>query len=463
MSAGNRFGVVSIFLCVAMPVMRTDGAVPTVSTRQAVAGARKPNIVLIVADDLGYGELGIQGARDIPTPNIDRIAGQGVRFTNGYVSCPVCSPTRAGLMTGSYQQRFGHEFNPGPNEANDPSFGLPWSEVTLAERLKSLGYATGMVGKWHLGVRPELQPTRRGFDEFFGFLGGAHNYINPRRGSIQILRGTARIAEEAYLTDALAREAVDFIDRHKAEPFFLYLPFNAVHAPLQATRRYLERFPAIEDPKRRTFAAMLSAEDDAVGRVLSTIRESGLEEDTLIVYHSDNGGPTPQTSSSNLPLRGYKAQVLEGGIRVPFLMQWKGHLPAGKVYDSPVITLDIHPTTVAAAGGSIPAEAVVDGVDLIPFLTGTKTGRPHDHLFWRFGQQSAVRQGNWKLVRMGEREPQLFDLSKDVREMNDLSLAHPQKRAELEALFQAWNAELAEPRWPQEGARARRVQRALRR
>ncbi len=458
MSAGKAFAAVSIFLCAAFSVLVL---LPAAATSAGAVEHRKPNIVLIVADDLGYGELGIQESKDIPTPNVDQIARRGVRFTNGYVSCPVCSPTRAGIMTGRYQQRFGHEFNPGPNEAADPAFGLPTTEVTLAERLRTLGYATGMVGKWHLGFRPELQPTRRGFEEFYGFLGGAHNYMNPRRGSIQVLRGTVHVEEEEYLTDALAREAVGFINRHKDEAFFLYLPFNAVHMPLQATSRDLERFAAIDDVKRRTFAAMLAAHDDAVGRVIAAIRNAGLQRDTFIIYVSDNGGPTPQTTSSNLPLRGYKAQVLEGGIRVPFLMQWTGHLPAGKVCEQPVIALDIHPTVVAAAGESLSADAKLDGVDLLPYLTGAKTSAPHDYLFWRFGRQSAVRQGNWKLVRMANREPELFDLSKDVREMNDLSLAHPQKRAELEAAIQAWNAELAQPRWPQEGARARRLQRAL--
>jgi arylsulfatase A-like enzyme len=412
-------------------------------------GPRKPNIVLIVADDLGYGELGIQGRKDIPTPYIDGIARRGVRFTSGYVSCPVCSPTRAGLLTGRYQQRFGHEFNPGHEEAPDPKFGLPRTETTLAERLKKLGYATGMVGKWHLGFRPDLQPTRRGFDEFFGFLGGAHNYLNPQRGMIPILRGTVRIQERDYLTDAFAREAVDFINRHKGEPFFLYLPFNAVHAPLQATEYYPDRFTGILDPKRRTFAAMLAAQDDAVGRVLATIREAGLENDTLVIYHSDNGGPTHQSSSSNLPLRGYKTQVLEGGIRVPFLIQWVGHLPEGMVYALPVITLDIHPTAVAAAGGTIPVEASLDGVDLLPFLTGEKSGAPHDRLFWRFGRQRAVRMGNWKLVMVPQREPQLFNLAKDISESNDLSSDHPGRLKQLEAAYRAWNAELVQPRWPQ--------------
>jgi arylsulfatase A-like enzyme len=299
----------------------------------------------------------------------------------------------------------------------------------------------------------------RGFDEFFGFLGGAHNYLNPERGMIQIFRGSTQTTEREYLTDALARETVDFISRHKQAPFFLYLPFNAVHVPLQATDRYLERFRAIEDPRRRTFAAMLSAQDDAVGRVLAAIREAGLEEDTLIIYHSDNGGPTVQTTSSNLPLRGYKGQVLEGGIRVPFLMQWKGRLPAGTVFDRPVISLDIHPTVLAAARVSIPPEAELDGVNLLPFLTGANRSAPHGHLFWRFGQQRAVRSGDWKLVRLPGREPQLFNLARDVREKNDLSQAEPARIEELEASYQAWNATLAEPRWPQTVP----VQRLLRR
>ncbi|MBM3496469.1 MAG: sulfatase, partial [Armatimonadetes bacterium] len=214
------------------------GAVPA-------AASRKPNIVLIVADDLGYGDLGIQGCKDIPTPSIDSIGKDGARFTSGYVSCPVCSPTRAGLMTGRYQQRFGHEHNPGPQNDADASFGLAADEITLAERLKEAGYATGMVGKWHLGYKPESHPTKRGFDEFYGFLGGAHPYfVQAGAGQAPILRGTDRADEKEYLTDAFGREAAVFIDRHKADPFFLYLPFNAVHAPLQAARKYTDRFAA---------------------------------------------------------------------------------------------------------------------------------------------------------------------------------------------------------------------------
>jgi arylsulfatase A-like enzyme len=421
-------------------------------------GAVRPNVVVILADDLGYGELGVQGCRDIPTPHIDSIAHNGMRFTSGYVSCPVCAPTRAGLMTGRYQQRFGFETNPGPEEHADPKFGLPREEATLAERLKSLGYATGMVGKWHLGYRAELQPTQRGFDEFFGFLGGATDYLPGARRSGRILRGTEVVDEPEYLTDAFAREAVSFIDRHSQQPFFLYLPFNAVHGPLQATDGYLQRFPNIEDTKRHTFAAMTAAMDDAVGRVLNELRRHKLEENTLIFFLSDNGGPTPQTTSSNGPLRGYKGQVYEGGIRVPFMVQWKGRIAAGKVYEAPVIALDIHPTVLAAVGESINPEWRLDGVNLLPYLFGERSDPPHDTLYWRFRTQRAIRQGEWKLVmsnRTGTWE--LYNLVEDIGEQRDLAAQKPEKVRELAAAWEAWNSELMEPLWERQTGRTRRA------
>ena len=269
----------------------------------------RPNIVVILADDLGYGELGCQGfAHDIPTPNIDSIAAAGVRFTNGYVSGPYCSPTRAAFMTGRYQTRFGHEFNPGPAQAAGETFGLPLSETTIADHLKDAGYATGWFGKSHLGYQPPFHPLKGGFEEYFGFLGAAHSYLDASadRGN-PILRGTTPTRDiHGYTTDAFAREAVDFIDMHKSSPWFCYLAFNAVHAPLQATPKYLSRFPNIRDEKRLPFAAMLSAMDDGVGSVLAKIRELGLEDNTLIFFFSDNGGPTRQTTSNNGPLRGFK-------------------------------------------------------------------------------------------------------------------------------------------------------------
>ncbi|MGH9632387.1 MAG: sulfatase [Bryobacteraceae bacterium] len=422
--------------------------------------ARKPNIVLILADDLGYGEIGQHSG--IPTPNIDSISRNGVRFTSGYVSCPVCSPTRAGLMTGRYQERFGHEFNPGPPQQASDDFGLPLEEVTIADRLKSLGYSTGLVGKWHLGYQPRFHPQKRGFDEFFGFLSGAHPYFpgeNPR-GNL-ILRGTEPVDEKEYLTDAFAREAVSFIRSRKQQPFFLYLAFNAVHNPLQATDKYLSRFSSVSDPKRRAFSAMLSAMDDGVGRVLSALDDAGLKDDTLIFFLSDNGGPTRQTSSRNNPLRGYKGDVLEGGIRVPFAMQWKRKLPAGTVYEHPVIALDILPTAVAAAGGSLSQKNPLDGVDLIAHLNSAQKKPPHESLYWRFGSQSAIRKGDWKLAVLDDGTPQLYNLAQDIGESKDLASSEAGKLKELQADYQAWNSQLAAPRW--EPRRRRRPRRPKRR
>ena len=411
---------------------------------------RRPNILLILADDLGYGDLGIQGCPDIPTPNIDSIAANGVRFTNGYVSCPVCAPTRAGLMTGRYQQRFGFETNPGPAQSAARDFGLPKSETTLAERLKGLGYATGIIGKWHLGYQPELQPTTRGFDEFYGFLGGAHPYLPKSRQQQEasILRGREPVEEKEYLTDAIAREAVAFVDRHKNEPFFLYVPFNAVHAPMEGAQKYLDRFKGIQQNLRRTHAAMLSALDDAVGRIVAKIRESGPEENTLIIFLSDNGGPTTQTTSSNTPLRGYKGQTLEGGIRIPFMMQWKGRIAPGVIEDRPVIALDLHPTATAAAGATVDPAWKLDGVNLLPYLTGAKIDRPHDTLFWRMGmRQRAIRHGDLKLVWSGRDQPELYDLAQDIGEARDLAGERPEEVKKLQALWQAWDKEMMAPQW----------------
>jgi arylsulfatase A-like enzyme len=419
---------------------------------------RKPNIIVILADDLGYADLGCQGCKDIPTPKIDSLAKNGVRFTDAYVSCPVCSPTRAGLMTGRYQQRFGHEFNPGPAKTASATFGLPKTEKTIADLLGAEGYATGIVGKWHLGYRPGFRPLDRGFDEFFGFLGGAHSYIDPGLGTQNaILRGNNPVDEKEYLTDAFTREAVAFISKHKSEPFFLYLPYNAVHTPMQASTKREDRFSKIEDKKRKTFATMLAEMDDGVGRILDELHKHELEENTLVVFLSDNGGPTKANTSRNDPLNGHKAQVAEGGIRVPFLIQWKGRVPRRKVYKEPVISLDILPTAIAAAGAKPSPDAKLDGVDLIPYLTGDKSGEPHEKLFWRFGAQQAVRAGDWKLSKQGAGQPKLFNLSTDIGEKTDLADKEPGKVKELEAAYKAWNSELKAPLWGG-NARARRRQ-----
>jgi arylsulfatase A-like enzyme len=422
-------------------------------------GTRKPNIIILLADDQGYADPGFQGCKDIPTPNIDSLAKNGVRCTNGYVSGPYCSPTRAGLMTGRYQQRFGHEFNPG-NGVGPNGPGLPVTETTLANRLKSAGYATGLVGKWHLGGAARFQPQRRGFDEYFGFLGGAHPYF-PGLG-VPILRGRSEVKETEYLTDALGREAVAFIDRHKQQPFFLYLAFNAVHTPMQATDDRLQRFLSIGDKQRRTYAAMTVAMDEAVGKVLKKLRSENLENDTLLFYFSDNGGPTMAgttiNGSRNMPLRGSKRTTLEGGIRVPFVVQWGGRLQGGTVYEHPVIQLDILPTVLAAAGVEAKPEWHLDGLDLYPFLIGRETQAPHQTLYWRLGAQMAIRHDNWKLVRYDPTadgpgaagnvtSAKLYHLAQDIGESNDLFAREPAKAQELEALWQRWNSQLAKPLW----------------
>ena len=417
------------------------------------APSQKPNILFIVGDDMGYGDVGFQGCKDIPTPNLDALAAAGVRFTNGYVSGPYCSPTRAGLMTGRYQQRFGHEFNPDGGKE-----GMPVSETTVAQRLKAAGYATGLVGKWHLGSMPEMRPLQRGFGEFFGFLGGAHSYVDAGG----ILRGTEQVKELDYTTDAFGREAEAFITKHQSEPWFLYLAFNAVHTPLQATDGRLAKFPNIADTQRRTYDAMMLAMDEAIGGVCKKLRETGQENRTLVIFISDNGGPTMKgtttNGSRNTPLRGSKRTTLEGGIRVPFIVSWQGKLKPG-VFTQPAIQLDLTATALAAAGLELNPAWKLDGVDLRPYLTGKRQGAPHDALYWRLGSQMAVRVGDYKLVRYdrnadtqtGRVEPvtaaKLYNLADDIGETKDLAADQPAKVKELQTRWDAWNATLAKPLW----------------
>ena len=434
-----------IYLCVYVLawLMATGGLTPS------DAAQPQPNILVIVGDDMGYADIGVHGCKDIPTPHLDSLARNGIRCTSGYVSGPYCSPTRAGLLTGRYQQRFGHEFNPGPDPTGE--IGLPLSEKTLADRLQAAGYATGMVGKWHLGNDKKFHPMNRGFQEYFGFLGGARSFF-PIGGNVpagaKLYRGFEPVDEsEAYTTDAFAREATAFIDRHTKEPWFLYLTFNAVHTPMHATDKYLARFADIQDEKRRTYAAMMSAMDHGIGAVLAKLDEQKLAENTLIFFVSDNGGPTQANASNNQPLRATKATTWEGGIRVPYLVQWKGKLPAGKSYDQPVIQLDIAPTALAAAGAEA-ADAKFDGVNLLPHFLGEASRPPHEALYWRFGPQMAIRMGSYKLVQgRGEQQRSLYDLAADIGETKDLSADHPEELKKLTAAYEAWNATLEEPRW----------------
>ncbi|HVW01447.1 MAG TPA: sulfatase-like hydrolase/transferase [Planctomycetaceae bacterium] len=417
------------------------------------AEAARPNVLIIVGDDMGYADVGFHGVKDIPTPHLDALAAAGVKFTNGYVTGPYCSPTRAGLLTGRYQQRFGHEFNPA-----GPRTGLPLTETTLANHLKSAGYHTGIVGKWHLGAQESMHPLKRGFDEFFGFLGGGHSYFNAGG----ILRGTEPVDEIDYTTDAFGREACSFIERHKGEPWFLYLAFNAVHTPMHATDDRLAKFPNVSSGRRRTYDAMMLAMDDAIGQVRDKLAATGQAENTLIAFISDNGGPTmagtTMNGSRNDPLRGSKRTTLEGGIRVPFVVAWPGHIRPG-VFDKPAIQLDLHATALAAADVVPRPEWKLEGVDLLPYLSGEKSGAPHEALFWRMGNQMAVRSGDWKLVRYDGNadtntgQPQrvtdarLYNLASDVHESKDLAATNPEKAQELQALWDEWNKSNVKPLW----------------
>jgi arylsulfatase A-like enzyme len=367
-------------------------------------------------------------------------------------------------LTGRYQQRFGYEFNPPDIFPGRRDAGLPLSETTMADRFKAAGYRTALFGKWHLGKGEKFHPMARGFDEFFGFPDGDHSYLDSEAGTDNpLLDGRKVVGATSYLTDALADRAVDFIKRQMSRPFFLYLAFNAVHTPMQAPDKYLARFPNIGDRRRRTYAAMLSAMDDGIGKTLAALRKEGLEENTLIFFFSDNGGPTMTgttiNGSSNAPLRGSKRQTWEGGIRVPFIIRWKGHLAEGKTDARPIIQLDVLPTSLAAAG--IKEQSKFDGVNLLPFLTGEKSGYPHEALFWRLGGQMAIRKGDWKLVKArqgflraaGPREfkdlddAELYNLANDIGERENLARARPEKVTELSAAWQSWNKELAKPSW----------------
>ena len=418
----------------------------------------RPNVVVIVADDLGFGDLSIQGNKQVNTPNIDSIAKNGVRFTNGYVTGPYCSPTRAGLISGRYQERHGHDYNPDGNYNDGPEVGLSLDESTLADAFHSAGYRTACIGKWHLGVTPQLMPTSRGFDEFFGFLPALHDYIHgppspdfkskipgQHRGSL--LRNTTVVEEKEYTTDAFGREGSAFIHRNQGKPFFLYFATNAVHTPLQATQKYLDRVAGIQDKQRKVYLAMVSGLDDAVGQVLTALRDTGAEDNTLIFFISDNGGVL-RNGATNGPFRGQKMSLWEGGIHVPYFVQWKAKIPQGVDIENPVAQIDIFPTSIAAAGIPTPKNKQFDGVNFLALAEQQSTTDVHEQLFWRFAGTWAVRDHNWKLLKNNANAtPQLFDLSTDLGEATDRSDEFPELVDQLTAEWQEWNKGNQDPRW----------------
>ncbi|WNJ19487.1 sulfatase [Pontibacter sp. G13] len=417
-----------------------------------------PNIIFILSDDAGYADFGFQGSEMMITPRLDRLAQSGVVFEQAYVTAAVCGPSRAGILTGRYQQRFGFEENNVPGIMDhylqtDDDMGLPLDQVTMADYLKAQGYRTALFGKWHQGNADRFHPTFRGFDEFLGFRGGARSYFpftadHPAsRQEDWLERGYRKFGEsDGYLADVLVDETIQFVERNQEQPFFVFLSFNSVHSPMDALPEDLAQFPELTG-KRKKLAAMTLALDRACGRLLDKLDELGMTEHTLVVFTNDNGGPTDSNASDNSPLSGTKANHLEGGIRVPFIMRWPAAIEGGKRFAPPVSTFDLLPTFLTAAGGNPDTLTHLDGVDLIPFLNGQEEGIPHDTLFWKKENRGAVRAGDWKLLRFPDRPAELYHVVNDPGEMHNLASEHPDKVRQLyKALFR-WEVTLARPKW----------------
>ncbi|ANQ52447.1 sulfatase-like hydrolase/transferase [Flammeovirga sp. MY04] len=426
-----------------------------------------PNLIVVMVDDMGWADTGFNGCKDIPTPNIDRIANEGVKFNQGYVTFPVCGPSRAGFLTGRYQDRFGYTTNPSIDPTNEIS-GLPVEEETMAQVLRKADYNNAIIGKWHMGTHPVFHPLNRGFDYFYGFLSGGHNYL-PEKLTLndlsevtekwgwyktKIIENHDKVEINDYLTDELTDATVRYINKQADDDqhFMVFLAYNAPHTPLQATEKYLSRFGHIKNKKRRTYAAMVSAVDDGVGRILETLEKKGIDENTLIVFLSDNGG-AKNNASRNAPLRGKKTDLFEGGVRVPFAMRWKGQIPSGQTYEKPISSLDIMATIVAQNKIKISKERPLDGVNLLPYLTGQNDGFPHDQLFWRKWEQNAmaIRDHYFKLVAnsdQNETDLMLFDIEKDQSETTDLSKEYEEKVRDMKVAWEAWNAEMKDRVFP---------------
>ncbi len=430
----------------------------------AVGGPSKPNLIVIMADDLGYADVGFNGNSEIPTPNIDRIAAGGVVFTDAYVTFTVCAPSRAGFITGRYPQRFGFERNPAYRPHSHET-GLPREEKTLAEVLRPAGYTSALIGKWHLGAHDDLHPLARGFDEFFGHVGGGKRYfpeLLTKKNTADardewdsyhtwITRGFEPVQTTEYLTDEFTREAVGFLRRRAdspAQPFFLFLAYNAPHGPLEAPAEDIAKFAHIGNEKRRAYAAMVSVMDRGIGRILDLLDERKMAENTLIVFLSDNGGASNTHGSRNTPLRGGKSEPWEGGWRVPMAARWPGVFPAGAKYSQPVSSMDIFATIAAANGLQADPERPLDGVNLTPYVRGDHPGAPHERIYLRMFDSGAfaMRDGDYKIVRpKNETGVKLFNLADDIAEKRDMAAANPERVEALVSDYKRWSAELKEP------------------
>lgn len=449
------------------------------ATNIALADTR-PNVVIIMADDLGWADVGVQNeeaTKDVTTPNIDKLFRSGLRFTNGYVANATCGPSRASMMTGRSSSRFGLEDN--------VDSCVPTSEIMIPQIIRQAGYTCGIIGKWHLGHRKGQLPQAKGFDEFYGFLGGNHHYFSNAK---PVLSGTEEANFDGYLTDALADKAGDFIERHNESPFFLYAAFNAPHSPMMATQRDIERVvqhqprfePAYEqikqvkgrnalpnfvmsdfrlpdaDPEvmRLVYCAMVAGLDNGVGKIMAAIEKAGVRENTLVVFLSDNGAALARPTDFggvNLPLRSGKGTIFDGGVRVVFGASWPGVIPAGKDYDGIVNSTDLFKTTVKLAGQQVPQDRTIDGVNLMPYLTGEKEGNPHDAFFFRRKDRDSwsLRSGDFKWVKDRKSRMsaagELYKVSEDVSESNDVSSHYPGKKAELIRLYEELTKDLPDP------------------
>ncbi|MFI3317809.1 MAG: sulfatase-like hydrolase/transferase [Rikenellaceae bacterium] len=430
---------------------------PTVGAMAAKKSSdsnQRPNVVIFLADDMGFQDAGFTGSTDIKTPNLDALAADGVVFTQGYASHPFSGPSRAGLLSGRYQHRFGFEENPAYDPAND-LLGLPTTEVLFPARMQEVGYTTGAIGKWHIGAATKYHPNKRGFDYFYGFLGGGHDYyiIDTFRPIGEayyqpLLRNAEPARFDGYLTEALSADGVNFVNENKDKPFMLYMAYNAPHAPLQAPAEDIARYNHIEDPKRRVYAAMVDVMDRGIGQIVDALKENGLYENTLIFFLSDNGGPQGQgysayNGSCNGDYRGGKGQYYDGGIHVPFMACWPAKIKAGTTYNYPVNSLDISRTAVDIAGGDAEKVTVMDGTNLIPFVTGAQKGAPHDAIFWKGangGKFAALSSDGVKYVRNKPGDtPQLYFLKKDKSEANDVIADNPKLAEALKAKWEEWN------------------------
>ena len=420
-------------------------AMPTLT--RAVGSARPPNILFILADDLGYADLSCYGRREYQTPHVDALAGQGLKLTHGYANSSICSPTRCALATGRYQYRLPvglHE--PLPRSAG--ALGLPLEHPTLPSLLRSRGYRTALIGKWHLGTAPEASPLRHGYDHFFGIHGGAadyftHEFAVPPTGRSELYENGTRVERNGYLTDLLTTEAVREIERNavREQPFFLSLHYTAPHWPWEGPKdedvaKSLRTIFHTDGGSLETYAAMVGSLDEGVGRILGALSRLHLERDTIVVFTSDNGG---ERFSDMWPFTGMKAELLEGGIRVPTLIRWPGRIEAGAVSDQVVVTMDWLPTLLAAAGGRADAQYPSDGENLLPVLMGKAEALPRT-IYWRFkaNEQAAVRKESWKYLKIGANEF-LFDVVADPRERANLAQRHPEVFQHLKGAYAAWD------------------------